>query len=62
MTTIRLATSEDLRSITSQNLDQIMRLAHLALALVGAEQLTKATKPYVGPHAADFLKANPNYR
>ena len=25
--TIRLATSEDLRSITSQNLDQIMRLA-----------------------------------
>jgi hypothetical protein len=39
-----------------------MQMAHLALALVGAGKLQKEDKPYVGPHAAEFLKANANYR
>jgi hypothetical protein len=39
-----------------------MQAAHLALSLVDTGQLPKAPRPYVGPHAADFLKANPNYR
>lgn len=35
-----------------------MELAHLALELVNRGMLTKATKPYVGPHAELFLKAS----
>lgn len=39
-----------------------MEMAHLALALVEGGQLPKATKPYVGPQAAMFLKVDPTYR
>lgn len=39
-----------------------MEMANLALALVDGGHLQKASKPYVGPHAAEFLKVNPRYQ
>lgn len=39
-----------------------MEMADLALELVKAGLLQKATKPYVGRNAADFLKVDPSYR
>jgi len=39
-----------------------MEMADLALMLVGKGIFPKATKPYVGPNAADFLRVNPSYR
>lgn len=39
-----------------------MEMAGLALTLVEGGHLPKATKPYVGPNAAAFFRADPNYR
>lgn len=39
-----------------------MEMADLALSLVKGGHLKKASKPYVGPDAADFLRVDPTYR